>query len=190
MKIYYATTNDGKFEEAHNFFAKYFPIIELEQFDQELLEIQSLDQRAIALHKAQQAWDILKKPVLVDDTGIFFEKYKDFPGTMSKFIIETLGFNGIFKLIKAGDKASLQLTLAFAYGQHNYQTFEGKVNGTLVDIKDNPFPTLSYTAIFVPEGAHKTLAQLKLEHAEELYNHRIIALKKFLVWFNKSFKNE
>ena len=97
-EIYYATGNSGKFEEAQDCIKKHAPFIELKQLDVDIEEIQTLDQETIALDKARKAFKTVGKPVLVDDAGIFFDKYQNFPGTLSKFIFKTLCFDGVFKL--------------------------------------------------------------------------------------------
>src|SRR5690554_5977386 len=107
-KIYYATSNPVKFEEVSKFFKEY-PEIELKQFTKELFEIQSENQKEIALLKAEQAWEMLQQPVIVDDSGIFFHKYHNFPGTFTKFIYQSLGMKNIEKLYEVGDIASFRL---------------------------------------------------------------------------------
>ena len=41
-----------------------------------------------------QAYKILKKPLITDDTAIYFEGYPGFPGTFTKFVFQGLGFSG------------------------------------------------------------------------------------------------
>ncbi|OGB84113.1 hypothetical protein A3F66_02865 [candidate division TM6 bacterium RIFCSPHIGHO2_12_FULL_32_22] len=74
-EIYYATGNPVKFEEVKLYLDMHHPDIELKQFKEDIVEPQSDNQEEIAIFKAKQAWDKLKKPVLVDDSGIFIHKY-------------------------------------------------------------------------------------------------------------------
>ena len=38
----------------------------------------------VAQAKAEQAFEQLKKPVIVEDTGVFFEAYSNFSGQIAK----------------------------------------------------------------------------------------------------------
>ena len=187
LEIYYATSNSGKFAEVKNYLAEFAPHISLKQFDRDLPEIQTLDQRAIAVNKAQQAWNILQKPVLVDDAGVFCEKYNQFPGTLTKFVYEGIGFEGLLKLLEHNDKAAFVLQLVYMTGPDDYHVFEGRCEGRIVHPGsfDAP-PSLPYCAIFAPTGSEKTLSQLMVTGEDRNYNHRIQALKKFLAWHSEN----
>jgi XTP/dITP diphosphohydrolase len=182
-EIYYATGNPVKFAEVEKFFEKY-PEIELKQFKGEISEIQSDNQREIAILKAEQAWEILKKPVLVDDSGIFFHKYKNFPGTFTKYVYQSLGMKNLEKLYDVGDAASFQLNLVFYYASGNYVVFEQKSEGTLVkfdEYKEDVSAPFEFT--FIPKGVSKTYTQLRESGEVDKYKYRLHALKKFMDWY-------
>jgi len=182
--IYYATGNQGKFEEVKEYLERNEPTLELKQYKCDLQEQQSSNQLAIALDKAQQAWQALKRPVLVDDSGIYFEKYHKFPGTMTKFLYYGVGMEGICKLIKQGDKATFLLQLIFQDGDQSYKIFEGKCEGHLV-IPDTfqAHPELPYDDIFQPDGAESTYAHMRGTAELDEYAYRLRALKKFISWY-------
>jgi XTP/dITP diphosphohydrolase len=188
-EIYYATNNSGKFEEAKSCIEKYAPFIDLKQLDVDLEEIQTLDQSAIAIDKARKAYDLVKKPVLVDDGGIYFEKYNQFPGTLTKFFYSAIGFDGVFKLVSEGDKASFVVTVAYFDGT-NATTFKGQCDGTIVNLrKDVPFhPRMPFTAIFKPNGCDKTYAELRGKPEKEPFAFRQHAIKSFLEWYENNFQ--
>src|SRR3972149_6956296 len=98
-ELHYVTTNPGKFTEIADYLHTASPQITLKQFSPDITEIQTTDQLAIAVDKAKKAWDLLKKPLLLDDAAIYFEKYHKFPGTLSKFVSEGIGFEGLKRLI-------------------------------------------------------------------------------------------
>ena len=183
-EIYYVTTNDGKYEEVQEFIQKNNPEIKLKQFKIDIDEIQSLSQKKIALDKAKKAWDIVKKPLLIDDAAIYFEKYNNFPGTLSKFVSLGIGFEGIKKLINTGDKAYFLLHMIYVDKKDSITIFEGKCEGTLVQPKEfSGNPSLPYDCVFVPNGTNKTYAQIRNTKESEKYLYRIQALKKFLNWY-------
>lgn len=182
-EIYYVTSNAGKFEEVKYYLERYAANIQIKQFDADIEEIQSLDQVAVTIDKVKKAFALLKKPVLVDDGGIFFDAYHQFPGTLSKFVFQGIGFEGIFKLVADNNKAAFILNLAY-YDGKNMEVFEGRCDGIIVQPKDfSAHPQLPFTAIFKPHGSDKTFAELRYTAEFEQYSFRQRALKKFLEWF-------
>lgn len=188
-KILYATGNVGKFEEVALDITTREPQIELIQFAADIPEKQTLDLRAIAIDKAKTAWKFAQEqypntPILVDDAGIYFEKYNQFPGTLTKYIWHGLGFEGIKKLFEEGDQAKFLLYMIYITGPDSYEIFEGTCEGTLV--KPTQFtahPSLPYDAIFKPNGSDKTYEHLRNTPEAEHYLYRLRALQKFLAWY-------
>lgn len=181
-ELYFVTGNPVKFEEVSLFFTKYAPHIIIKQLDVDLPEVQTVDQHAIALDKARQAWNLLKKPVMVDDTAIYFEKYPDFPGTMAKFIYKTIGLDGIFKLMEDGDHMYIRIVFVFMYEENSPSIIEHTTHGTFtksqrLDLhrKDAPFDT-----VFIPEGVTETVDILLEQGKAEPYQYRMKALHKFV----------
>jgi len=184
--IYYATGNSGKFDELNRYLETHEPTIKLNRFDKDLPEIQTLDQKAIALDKAQQAWNLLKKPVLVDDSGIYFDHYDNFPGTLTKFVYYGLGFEGLLKLTEDDNRATKRLFMVFKDCYDTQEIFEGICRGTIVRPESfEAHPKLPYDAIFKPEGADKTMALMRGTDEEKKYSYRLQALRKFLEWYKK-----
>ena len=64
-EICYVTSNDGKFEEVSGFIEKNEPSIKIKQFKTDIKEIQSLDQKEIAIDKARKAFKLIKKQTLL-----------------------------------------------------------------------------------------------------------------------------
>src|SRR5690242_7385651 len=98
--LYFVTTNAGKFEEVKKWINELDPSIDLIQVSLDIPEHQSLDVHKVALAKAIDAWNLVKKPLLIDDGGIYLEKYNKFPGTLSKFVADGIGIEGILTLCK------------------------------------------------------------------------------------------
>jgi len=186
-EIYYVTSNTGKFDEVARMLAQHAPEILLTSCDIDIPEIQSMDQLEVARDKAKKAWDVLQKPLIIDDAGIYFEKYNKFPGVLSKFVSYGLGFEGIKKLIEPGDKAYFLLYMIYVDGPESYHVFEGRCDGILhtpeiFDAQQN----LPYDTYFTPLGADKSCAQMRheLEKYQD-YFYRVRAVRKFLDWYKK-----
>ena len=182
-RIWYATTNYGKFEEVKRYIKQHEPSIEIKQLATELHEIQSMDQKAIAVNKAEQAWNIVKEPVLVDDSGIYFEQYNNFPGTLTKFVYHGIGYEGLLKLVKENNRAFFRLYMVYK-DQHKTEIFEGLCHGQIIRPKKfEAHPKLPYDAIFLPDESDKTYAELRGTPDEHKFAYRLRALKKFLLQF-------
>ena len=187
QEIYYATSNPGKFEDVRSFLEIYEPSIRLKQFQGDIDEIQSLDQRRIAEGKAKTAYDLLQKPVLIDDAAIYFDKYHEFPGTITKYVHMALGFEGIFKLVEEGDRASFRIHMVFAYGPNQLKVFDASCHGTMVRPQGEPAQiTLPWKVAFVPDGSRKTYAEMQGTPEMERYNYRLDALRQFLNWYRSA----
>lgn len=182
-EIYYVTGNAGKFEEVSEFFQKKCPELNVKQYSLDIDEIQSLDQKIVVCDKVKKAFAVLNKPLLLDDGGIFFDAYNQFPGTLSKFVFQGLGFKGLFKLVEEDNRAAFILQLAYTDGKQ-IQLFEGICRGTVVIPSDlSSHPQLPFTAIFKPNGSDKTLAELRYTADFFHYSFRQQALKKFVEWY-------
>ena len=182
-KIYYATGNKGKFNEVKIVIDELAPEIELVQYSEDIPEIQSLDQKKVALDKAKKAWAILKAPVIVDDSGMFLEAYNNFPGTLTKFIFQGIGFEGLFKLAEKNNNAAFILNMVYLESPESYKMFEEKCTGKVVDTKREPIKGFPLYPIFIPTGSIKPYADLLGSEELEKYNIRVQAIKSFLRWY-------
>lgn len=178
-KIYYATGNKGKFAMVQKYFEQNLPEIKVEQVRLDLVEEQTLDLEGIAMAKARQAWNLLGHPVLVDDAGFYIDQYHEFPGTMTKFVYEALGFKGMYKLYEKGDRAHFTTHIVFA-NQDGCQVFTGVCTGTLVkpdlDIHDSSVP---FAYLLLPDGESDTLHEAIEKKGYSDQSPRILALAKF-----------
>ena len=66
------------------------------------------------LERMASAFEKIRKPLIVEDTGFFLDAYKGFPGQHSKWIFQKIGFNGLFKLLeKKTRKAHFYTVICF-----------------------------------------------------------------------------
>lgn len=183
--LYYVTGNHGKYEMVKNYLAAYTSL-QVKNIDLDLFEEQTLDLKKIAISKAEQAWSKVGKPILVDDSGIFFNRYKQFPGVMTKFVFQALGFEGLFRLYDEGDQAEFVTYLGYRPNDHETLLFEGRVAGTLIKPAEYEKQTdLPYQHILVPEGQTKTLFELTKILGFSEFNPRIIALQKLIEYLTR-----
>lgn len=183
-KIYLATTNQGKIKEFNEAFKDLD--IELLSADLHLHEYQTDDMEAVSKHKVLQAFEQLKAAVVVDDSGIYFEKYKNFPGVYSKPVMDNLGFDGVKKLIEEGDRAYFQTVISYMSPDLDEPvSFIGKHYGRL-SLADSQFEKeqgFPYNHLFKPDGEDRFFYQIPIV---ERKNQRTRALEEFKEWLKNS----
>jgi XTP/dITP diphosphohydrolase len=179
--VYFVTGNPGKVREAKAMFEKLG--IDLQQLAYEYPELQSDDLEEIAKYGAKNAAMYLKKPIIVEDAGMFISALKGFPGPYSSFIFKCIGNEGILKLMKGVKNRNAQFTSVVGYCEPGKEaiTFSGSVKGK---ISDEPRGKMGfgYDPIFLYHN--KTFAQMSTEEKNEV-SHRCTALRKFAEWFCK-----
>ncbi len=186
-EIVFVTHNKGKAKSAE----RHFKNIKFTTYDYELDEPRSDDLKVIATAKVKQAYEVVKKPCIALDSGFFIDELNGFPKAFVNFSLETIGIDGILKLMegKENRKAKFEECLAFYDGKEIYYFF-GEHPGTLAtqrqgEDRKEKWSDLWY--IFKQEGCDKTIAQMKAEEVED--NNIAIksdgAMKKFAKWYEK-----
>jgi len=183
--ILFATSNAEKFREVSACLSPF--AISLERAELDVDEIKSLDIVKTAREKAQDSFALLKRPLVVEDTGIFFNAFNSFPGTYSKFCIETIGVRDTVGLLKGKkDTSASFVTVACYTDGKTTECFEGRVDGQVVlSPRGNPPAKLPYDSYFVPIGSTRTYAEMALEEKNG-FSHRSRAFEKFAQWFKAS----
>lgn len=173
-KIYFVTGNKGKVKEAEEILN-----IPLEIKEIDLDEIQELDLEKIALHKTNQAYEMVKKPLIVDDVSVEIDAWGGFPGPLIKWMLKKENDSAklLLKMLtgEKNRKAKARLAVGFHDG-HKAHVFYGEVNGRIAgDIRgENGF---GWDPVFIPDGQEKTYAQMTTQEKNDI-SHRRIALDK------------
>lgn len=187
MKLSFLTGNVKKFEEVRNVLADFG--IEVEQIAVDKPEIESSDLAEIAAYAAERMANELGKPIVVEDTGCFFNAYKNFPGPNSKFVIHSIGFEGVFRLLKGkDDTGSFKTVAAFCKPGEKPKTFEGIVNGKWVITDKYEMTKMPYDHIFIPEGYDEVW--VNTPEVKQKISHRAEAFKKLARYLLEVDKNE
>jgi S-adenosylmethionine:tRNA ribosyltransferase-isomerase/non-canonical purine NTP pyrophosphatase (RdgB/HAM1 family) len=164
-RITFVTGNAGKFATAREHLASLG--VELEQVALDLDEIQSSSVQEVALHKAQQAFRALRRPVIVEDSGFYIDELNGYPGPSVKFVIKGLGAEGIARLADqtATRKCHFQGVLVYidAHGVPRIFADEGD-GGTIAEeptAKPQPGSWSALWDVFVPTGCTEPLSALR-----------------------------
>ncbi|MDH3764274.1 MAG: RdgB/HAM1 family non-canonical purine NTP pyrophosphatase [Nitrosopumilus sp.] len=173
--LFFVSSNTDKYNEAKkilNFFG-----IDLGFLKYNLEEIQSNSLKDIALKKAKQAFLKCKKPVIIEDDGLFINSLDGFPGPYSSYVFKTIGNKGILNLLNYNRKANFVSIITYC-DKKTLQSFYGKLDGTIS--KSQKGNGWGYDPIFIPKNIKKTFAELDDKNK---LSHRYKALKKFSNWY-------
>lgn len=164
MKIrYFATTNDHKLREV-NYILGY----ELEKVSLELTEPQDMDLEVIARAKAKEAYAQIRKPVLVEDTGWYFDAWHGLPGPFAKFFMEAVGCVGVLKML--GDESRRGCVARTVVAFHDGTTthvFTGAIKGAVAR-EERGTGKFGFDRIFIPEGFQLTFGEMTLAEKSAL----------------------
>jgi XTP/dITP diphosphohydrolase len=183
MKITVCTGNKNKFQEITDILDRYD--IEAEHVEMDFNENgSSLEE--IVVSKAKQAFQRIGKPLIVDDTGVFFRAYRDFPGHRAKRVFKINGFEGIFRALDGRPRDAYFRCLICYIDKKEIKVFEGVLEGTITHhVYESPgYDEFPYVKIFIPSGQEKPLSMLRHEEKSKI-DHRGKAIKKFVQFFTK-----
>ncbi len=173
--LYFVSSNSHKYKESKiilNSFGISLGFVKLT-----LEEIQSSSLKEIAEKKAQDAFSKCKKPIIVEDDGLFIDSLDGFPGPYSSYVFKTIGNNGILKLVSSKRNAKFVSIITYC-DKKTLKTFDAKLDGIIS--KSQKGKGWGYDPIFIPKNSRKTFAQTTQKN--EL-SHRFKALKKFSSWY-------
>ncbi len=177
-EILIITSNESKIKEISSILGEYKIKTIPKAFEIEEARKDTLEE--VSMLKATAAFEYFRKPLLVDDTGIFFEAYQNFPGVVTRFIFEQIGFEGILKLL-IGKRRGAYYKSCITFIAENITpiTFTGEFHGKIAEepskIVDTQFP---YDSIFIPNN--ETVPRIELEYDKRIESsHRRKALMEF-----------
>ena len=147
-------------------------------------EIRSNDVSTVALEAARFAFKEIGKPVVVDDTGLYIEALSGFPMAYPAFVLETIGTEGILKLMDGVENRSAKFIIAAGYADSTQsRVFLGEMKGSISDTHAGS-EGFGYDPIFIPENYSKTYAELTFSEKIGI-SHRTKAFRAFLEWYTK-----
>ena len=194
MDIYFATTNKGKVVSLQRSLEKYG--ISVIQKSIDLIEPRSSDVKDIAGCKMEQAFSQIKKPTIVIDAGFYIDDLNGFPRAFVNFTLETIGLDGILKLVENKSRAC-EFRECLAYMDESLEEpvyFISHVRGRLSNIPKGVMQKHLWSElalIFIPDGSDKTLGEMSYEEYLEwrkISKEKDSLGKKFYEWFSK-YKN-
>ncbi len=173
------THNRHKYEEMRKI------VPGLKMVDMEYPEIQANTLEEVVDFSLEYLSKVIGENFIIDDSGLFIEALNSFPGVYSAYVFDTLGNEGILKLMEEKERreAYFKTVVGIRFEGINYKLV-GICHGKIAEEPkgENGF---GYDPIFIPEGSEKTFAEMSTEEKNRV-SHRgkaIIKLAGFMERF-------
>jgi XTP/dITP diphosphohydrolase len=170
----FVTSNRGKFEEARRILEG----IELVWERMEYREVQADTNREVALQSLRELKGIVKDPFFLEDSGLYIDALKGFPGPYSSYVFKKIGCRGILKLMEGiGNRRAYFTSVIAALIGGKEILIEGTVRGRISE--EERGDGWGFDPIFEPDGADG-LTFGELGERKDMFSHRGLALRRFL----------
>ena len=185
MKICFATHNLNKLQEIRQLLGKNVELVSLKAMGQQTPLPETKDTlEGNAFDKVSYVFHTYQIPCFADDTGLEVAALNKAPGVYSaRYAGPQKHAEDNRALLLAhltgitNRRAQFRTVIAFK-STTTQQQFEGIVKGRIIE-QPRGKQGFGYDAIFVPDGATKTFAEMSLEEKNTL-SHRAIAFQKLL----------
>lgn len=119
-------------------------------------------------------------PLMIDDSGLFIDSLRGFPGVYSSYVFKTIGCDGVLKLMEGvvDRSARFECCIGFMVPGGELHISKGVAKGSISMSKAGT-GGFGYDPIFVPEGRSKTYAQIDVVEKNSI-SHRGRAIARFL----------
>lgn len=146
------------------------------------IEIQADTIEEVAKYSAEYAANVLNCAVLKNDMGLVVPALNGFPAAYTHYVEDTLGENGLLKLMAGVSNRQAYFLECLAYAEPGKETkcFFSKTFGTLAENVDGTYGW-SWDRIFIPTDSEKTMANFDDEERANFWsNEGYIELSKYL----------
>ena len=152
--------------------------IDVQHHKLDLDELQSLDLHTVVEHKVRQAYELLRQPVLVEDAALIFTAMGRLPGTLIKWFIEEIGYDGLLRLANSLPDQTAHGTVCYGlYDGTDLHLFDGEMHGRIASkVMEGP-RGFGFDPIFINDGFEVTRA-LMSEADYDRTSYRTDALNK------------
>ena len=129
------------------------------------------DLEYIAVSSAILIYSITRKPIIVEDAGLFIKALNGFPGPFSNYVFKTIGINGILKLMNGINlrDATFKSVMVY-YDGRSMLVSRGECKGFIAYCARGN-KGFGFDPIFIPEGETRTFAEMEVYEKNRL-SHR------------------
>ncbi len=151
--------------------------IALTAVDEDLPEIQSLDLEAIVIDKARRGFEIVGKPVVVEDISAGLIKLNGLPGPFIKFFEKQLGKDALHQLANEPEApAVVTCWIGYCAGKSEF-AIKAEINGTVVPARGET--GFGFDQCFIPDGQNKTYGEMTPQEKDAV-SHRAKGVALFV----------
>ena len=173
----FVTTNKGKAREVKAILKGFRVVVK----SVELHEAKHLTHEELVKRKVRDAFEAVGKPVFVEDTGLFVEGFKDYPGLRSREVYEKLGLDGFVRKC-GGRKAFFRTIVGYCDGKRVVIAGKAVCRGRIAErVEKRAFGGLPYLRVFIPEGYDVPVAAFAKKDFDLFFtklNHRAKAFRQ------------
>ncbi len=167
------TSNPGKLREYRELLSERFHV---NMKSLEYPEIQADTLEEVVCHALEGLQEY--SPVIIDDSGLFIDALKGFPGVYSAYVMDTLGCDGILKLMEQENDRKANFRCVVGLLDEEIEIFTGDCPGEIVRSKRGT-GGFGYDPIFVPSGYDHTFAEMSVQE-KNLVSHRGRAMRALI----------
>jgi non-canonical purine NTP pyrophosphatase (RdgB/HAM1 family) len=136
----------------------------------DLPELQALDLLEVLRAKGAEAFRRLRRPVVVEETGLELAALDGFPGPLVKWMLQAVGAAGIARVGLALGEPGVTARCALLWTDGNREVIgEGATRGTLVPPRGAG--GFGWDPVFLPDGEERTYGELAAADKDRL-GHR------------------
>ncbi len=170
------TSNDGKAREFADALANIPWRVERVKLEYEEVQADTLEEVAVSSARAIMASGAVSRPFMIEDSGLFIETLKGFPGVYSSYVHRTVGCAGVLRLLDGAQdrRARFESRVALVTTWGEVELFHGTSPGTIAD-RERGRGGFGFDPVFVPEGESRTFAEMELDEKQRR-SHRGAAL--------------
>ncbi|MEK6952656.1 MAG: XTP/dITP diphosphatase [Nanoarchaeota archaeon] len=177
MELFFVTGNENKLREASKILG-----FDVKSAKIDVPEEQEIEVDKIIESKAKAAYEKVKQPVIVEDTGLYFEAMNGFPGALIKWVLKSIGNEGAVKMLNGHDHRNAYAKTGIGYFDgENFKIFSGIIKGKISE-EPRGKNGFGWDMIFIPENYEKTFAEMTDEEKNNISMRKIAFenLKSFL----------
>lgn len=187
-EILFITSNQRKVLEM-NEILKDYGINLIQESVLDYIEDKDKDMKEVCESASRYLAKKLNQEVVVEDTGLYFEAYNNFPGPHPKFVFNSLGFEGIMKLLEGKSrKAYFKTAVAYCKPGEDPKIFEGIMHGTISEKVYSPEKeAMPYDHIFLPDGYDRVIIDMEIKEKNS-FSQRGMATRALGEYLKNKFK--
>jgi len=177
------TSNPGKLRE---FEAALRPLgFEVRHRPEEVDEIQADTLEEVVLACLTELRERKLTNFVLDDSGLFIDALKGFPGVYSAYALRTLGCDGVLRLLEGQEdrRAHFECCIGCSLERIGSFTAQARCDGIIAQSPSGS-RGFGFDPIFYPEGRTITFGEMGLEEKNEI-SHRGRAIKSFVLQLQK-----